>query len=311
MLQCREKRFFSGSYGVLSSLSSVKYCGKRCTVEKYNAEKNRWVCKLWGEEFNGDRILVREQNITFDSYGVPCEDIPKLPSHLKVRPTLESGNGLFCDADWQLGQVVMEENPFMVVANRGGDDINFEARWNLIDALETQRGSESHVLAAFQEMSDGGDHIVKDYIQESKDIFQKKLTMSGSSRREIREICSTKKDFVTEEIARIAKVIARWQTNSHDFATVISEGTDQCCLFLWASRMQHSCEPNCHLQVDTESGCCIIRAIRHIEAGDEMTNDYTNGDPEFHALNVKERQARLMHRGFLCKCSRCKRESGM
>lgn len=303
MLQCRERRFFLGGYADLGKLSSEKYSEQRCVIESYVPAKDRWVVKLWEPHFKAEKILVREQNILFTGFGVPCHKIPRLPSHLRVSRTPNCGNGLFCDADWAAGQVVMEEDPLMVVANRGdgSDHSNFVGQWNLYSALESDRGPESPVLKAFLEMSDGGKSFVDQHLNNA-------IAMQMSSGKNIKEEQQLRRSLPEcgTEAQFIAGVVARWQTNSHDFATC---DQDQSCLFLWASKMQHSCEPNCSLMVDSDTGCCIVRTLLQVSRGEQLTNDYFNGDEEFHALDVGERRARLSCRGFICNCDRCMRES--
>jgi hypothetical protein len=306
MLQGREKRFFPGSYAYLGKLSNGKFSEQRVVVENFVEEKDRWVVKLWKPQFNGEKILVRENHIFFECYAVPCNALPELPSHLRVSPTGDCGNALFCNAEWDCGEIIMEEAPLMIVANRGGDS-NFESRWQLYFALDSERGAKSPVLTAFREMADGGKEFVKDYLDDGKAMFKKAVASGGRSSEEVEQFCRNMPDFVQEEAERIAGVLSRWQTNSHNFATA---DVDQSGLFRWASKMQHSCEPNCILTVDSETGICITKTIKRISPGDQLCNDYMGGDPVFHAKDVKERRAVLWKRGFECACPRCKRESG-
>jgi len=289
MLRSREKQFFLGSYAYLGKLSSAKYSEQFCVIVEYVAKKDRWAVRLWQEEFEGEKILVRAENIVFHSYAVLCEDLKPLLSHLSVAPT-DDGNALFCDSHWGAGHIVMEEDPLMVVANSGGDDDSFGSQWHLHSTLESDRGPDCAILEAFQDMSICSDAFVKQHISESTSI-----------------LANLKRPDDIKDSRRIAEVLSRWQTNSHDFATT---DTDLTSLFRWTAKMQHSCEPNCVLQVDSESGVCITRTLRSISAGEQLTQDYTNDNPAFHALGVKDRRAQLSCRGFVCSCVRCIRESG-
>lgn len=289
---------------MLGKLSSEKFSGQRCVIERYVAEKDRWAVKLWPPHFKGEKILVREHNINFDCYAVADDEIAQLPTHLRVSPTPDCGNGLFCDNDMEEGQIVFEENPMMVVANLGGDR-NFEARWNLYHALEQDRGQKSTVLTEFLKFADGGKTFTDGYLADSKTLFINVLTATGRSPADIQQFCANMPDFVEEEAHRIAGVLARWQTNSHSFDTTVH---DQSSLFRFAGKMQHSCEPNCILTVDSCTGWVVYKTLRNISSGEQLTNDYMGGDPTFHALDVKGRRSRLRCRGFVCLCSRCVRE---
>jgi len=201
----------------------------------------------------------------------------------------------------------MEEDPLMVVANRGLGGSNFDCRWNLYYGIEHDRGHRCPLLLAFNEMASGGDHVIEKYREDAVLMFRNIMQSSGRSKAEIDAFCKEMPDFVKEEELRIATVLSKWQTNSHNFP--LFADMDQSCLYRYTSKMQHSCEPNCVLVIDSATGCVITRTLRKIAADEELTNDYTGGDKEFHAKNVKDRRKQLSDRGFCCLCVRCERES--
>jgi len=303
MLCGKDKRFFPGSYARLGELKNPKYRNERCVVEKYVKEKDRWIVKLWTPAFNGEKILVSEANILFECYAIPDKDVSVLPTHLHVTSS-DIGEVLICKSDWEAGAIIFEEPPLMIVANMGGDS-GFEARWQLYWALENDRGPSCAVLQAFGQLTNGGSKFVEEYMVDGRSLF-KKVVGASKSPQEVEQFCAAMPDFVEEEALRIATVLSRWQSNSHDFAALI--GVDQSGLFRFASKMNHSCECNCKLQVDSDTGACIVRASRKIKAGEQLTGDYMGGDPSFHALGVEGRRARLSRRGFVCGCTRCERE---
>lgn len=299
-----ERRFFPGSYAFLGKLSNQEYSEERCVIEKYVAEKDRWVVKLWHDKFQGECILVKAQNVRFDCYALQCEDVPPMPSHVRIQDAGKCGKALVTLIDFDTGATVFEEMPILVVANHG-DDNAFEARWNLNFAVENERGPKCAVMQAFEEMADGG--VVDEYRADAATMFDKILKTSGRSPQDIANFKENQSDFVGEEVVRIASVLSRWQTNSHNFC--VSE-QDQSGLFRWASKMLHSCGPNCQINVDPNTGLCIVTALRPIRSGEQLTNDYMGGDPAFHAAGVEERRKQLKKRGFVCSCSRCTEESG-
>jgi len=298
---------FPGCYAFLGQLNAAEYSNQRCIVKEHVAEKDRWAIKLWDPKFKGKQILVRVENITFDCFARAGEDLPKLPSHLRVSPAGVCGNGLFCEDDWPSGKIILEEDPLMVVANRDGDS-GFEARWNLYFALENDRGVKDPTLRAFREMSDGGNDFVKRHIDDATTMFKKLLKISGRNDTEVQTmfVSPEYQDFVNEEILRISAVLARWQANSHGYSV---PSQDRSALFRYTAKMQHSCDPNCSLHVHPETGRCVVTANRPIRAGDQLTNSYMGESSGFHEMNVEARRKKLATRGFVCICDRCVRES--
>eukprot|EP00933_Yihiella_yeosuensis_P083205 TRINITY_DN9739_c2_g1_i1.p1 TRINITY_DN9739_c2_g1~~TRINITY_DN9739_c2_g1_i1.p1 ORF type:complete len:361 (+),score=32.75 TRINITY_DN9739_c2_g1_i1:155-1084(+) len=107
------------------------------------------------------------------------------------------------------------------------------------------------------------------------------------------------------DVACIAGVLARWQTNCHGVS-----GNQRAVLFRYASKIAHSCKPNCVCLI-SESGCLRLRTIRPIAAGDLLTTNYVGGgDDEFTQSSVAARRQRLKKdRKFLCMCDACVIES--
>lgn len=311
MLQGNTKRYFPGSYAFLGKLSNKKYSEERVVIDRYVKEKDRWAVQLWRPEFSEEKIMVKEENLFFDCYAVPCSDVPKLPSHLSVEPTDKYDkpmNGMYVLQDWDADTIILEEDPLLIVANRGVDGSDFECRWNLYYGIEHDRGPTCPLLKAFNEMADGGDNVIKKYLGDAEIMFKNVLSSSGRSAEEIEDFCKKMPEFVEEEHLRISKVLSKWQSNSHNFP--IFDDMDQSCLFRFTSKMQHSCEPNVVLNIDKQTGGLNARTLRRIQAGEELTNSYMGEDDVFNAMSVEERRAKLAHRGFTCLCVRCVRESG-
>merc|ERR1719356_1185369 len=105
--------------------------------------------------------------------------------------------------------------------------------------------------------------------------------------------------------------------NSHGFPlpghdiNMNSAGSNESisALFRFASKMLHSCEPNCEITVDPRQGILTARAKRRIKAGDLITNSYAGNTPDFMNKNFEDRRKKLnKERGFKCICTRCIRE---
>lgn len=305
MIQGDKKRFFPESYAFLGEMSVSDYSKKRCIIQGYAADRQRWIVKLFDPQFAGKCILVKEDKVTFDCYGAPDKSLPSLPSHLGVTSMGSCGNSLFTKVPWGAGSTVLVESPMMIVAN-STEDHAFECRWNLYYALENERGPRSPLIVAFKEMSDGGPGVMNSYRQDALIMFEKILETSKKTIEDVRSAIGD--SFIDEEVDRISGVLSRWQTNSHEYKV---EEQNLSALYRYTAKMLHSCAPNCRLQQDPETGTASIITLRAVEAGEHLTNDYMGGETTgFQLLGVEERRERLKVRGFKCICKRCLIESG-
>ena len=78
-------------------------------------------------------------------------------------------------------------------------------------------------------------------------------------------------------------------------------------LFEIGSRFNHSCSPSCCRTVGSD-GRLIIRAVRPIVAGEEVTISYLK--PQALLSPITERNLKLRQYGFTCGCSRCSSSGG-
>jgi hypothetical protein len=78
-------------------------------------------------------------------------------------------------------------------------------------------------------------------------------------------------------------------------------------LFEVACTINHSCLPNCVWHTSQDGKFKIVRAIKTIQAGEELTLDYV--DCKLDPIHVR-REELLKSKGFVCDCSRCAAEEG-
>jgi SET domain-containing protein len=68
------------------------------------------------------------------------------------------------------------------------------------------------------------------------------------------------------------------QTRLHDYIFVWGEKQDQCCMALgYVPVYNHSSQSNCEYFMDYEDELILIKTVRDISAGEELTINY-NGD---------------------------------
>ncbi|RHW72865.1 TPR repeat/SET domain containing protein [Trypanosoma brucei equiperdum] len=81
-------------------------------------------------------------------------------------------------------------------------------------------------------------------------------------------------------------------------------------VYVTAARFRHSCQPNCFASfVGNPLGCSLqlcIRAMRSVQAGEELTIAYHNMT-KYKAVSAHTRRRSLVERcGFLCECIACR-----
>ncbi len=68
------------------------------------------------------------------------------------------------------------------------------------------------------------------------------------------------------------------KTRLHDYIFVWGEKNTQCCMALgYIAAYNHSYQSNCEYFMDFEDGTMMIKTVRQISAGEELTINY-NGD---------------------------------
>jgi SET and MYND domain-containing protein len=72
-------------------------------------------------------------------------------------------------------------------------------------------------------------------------------------------------------------------------------------VFPWVSYFNHSCIPNLRRYQGDDYGTLEVRAIRDIEAGEELCISYT----DLHMTTADRRSVLKDYFGFTCMCQRC------
>ncbi|GFH10530.1 SET and MYND domain-containing protein [Haematococcus lacustris] len=75
-------------------------------------------------------------------------------------------------------------------------------------------------------------------------------------------------------------------------------------MYLAASLVNHSCEPNLDVVFPRNNSTLALRAARDISRGEQLTISYL--DPEMHVA-ARQRQLHFAY-GFTCQCQRCAEE---
>ena len=120
---------------------------------------------------------------------------------------------------------------------------------------------------------------------------------------------------IVNNIDLIHKLIAIVQTNGHQYYGVPSVSytetfglpgmhtTELSALFVYASKVAHSCIPNTAYTSKTQDGCLEYKLIRPISDGEMVTFSYLE---KLFVTPTHIRREKLMEsKSFVCKCQRC------
>ncbi len=83
------------------------------------------------------------------------------------------------------------------------------------------------------------------------------------------------------------------------------EAASGTAIYITASLLNHSCDPNLNVGFPYNDGTVVLTAARDVEPGEQLTISYIDRD-----LPVPARQEQLLFSyGFKCGCDRCKEEA--
>ena len=106
-------------------------------------------------------------------------------------------------------------------------------------------------------------------------------------------------------VQELQELLMRIKTNALGFPCSDKYGTLGWSLDLYASFLDHSCSPNCKVDMD---GCgkLVVEAVREIRKGEALLISYV-AEPE--TVSYDERKKRLWETyKFACRCERCVRD---
>jgi SET domain len=121
---------------------------------------------------------------------------------------------------------------------------------------------------------------------------------------------------VSMETSKVLKLLAICNTNAHEhfgnrnqvyFETAATNGmrlgSGKSALFLYASKVAHSCNPNTSYSSKTDDGSLEYKVIQSIKAGDMVTFSYL--DKIWETPTHVRRTQLINSKSFLSQCERC------
>jgi hypothetical protein len=265
------------------------------------------------------RAFVRPKRILF---GVAHMSTLHITEGVNREAISGRGRGLVATRSFQIGEVVLEEQPLVGYhPTRGVLLGNSDGVGGLLEGLELQR-DESGKIRRFSHMGAGlmaqtllGDHtalwaklgqichatIPADHTQLADDYAD--LVKSLASNPELAVKYTEEKLRAEVPVEVYARIIGILHLNAFSVSTA-EEGMsvgDSSALFHHASFANHSCDPNVAMdELDTHGRVRFV-CRRPVEPGEELTVAYIDCD-----LPTAERREKLAWAyAFTCDCPKC------
>eukprot|EP00927_Polykrikos_kofoidii_P030115 TRINITY_DN25976_c0_g1_i1.p1 TRINITY_DN25976_c0_g1~~TRINITY_DN25976_c0_g1_i1.p1 ORF type:complete len:558 (+),score=117.15 TRINITY_DN25976_c0_g1_i1:84-1757(+) len=300
-----------------SLCSTDAYDGARGDVLHYDEGSDRYAVELIHPKFARKKLLCRPDVLEFhfavlpDMLAAAHAEVRHRPVEFKrcqgfAKEVRESdqqerfGKALVATSGFNSNDLVLVDSPFLVVSNPASSD-RWLQRWDCYFEVSkrAQTGSKD-VLAAFEEMDYGGGDVVSSLRGDAEETLSVLWATAGHV---VGREPSLPKVLVDQEVAKLATVFSRWQTNQHEFPCF--RGQQRRALYWLAPKVAHSCDPNVGWEdPDARTGRVELRALRPIAVGEVLGVNYM--DVGFLGLTVTERQKRIRtERKFSCLCARC------
>jgi hypothetical protein len=91
--------------------------------------------------------------------------------------------------------------------------------------------------------------------------------------------------------------------NLHKYEETHQTKCEKTALYLFASKVQHSCDPNVSYTSKTHDGALEYKVIKPIQAGDEISFSYITD--LYHTPTFQRRRKLQAEKDFVCMCNRC------
>jgi len=282
--------------------SKAAYEGEPCAIEAFDSEKSKWFAKFLHPRFQGAAILVDEENLSFGYCTMALKSGVDLGKVAAVDEQLCLGRGLVAQAACSKGEVLLQENPFMITA---GDVFELIRVYFMLIEESGSNPTKKKILDAFYSLALGNmpESSKKRVWQSAKEAFE---SASGGSA-----------DGSESQVATVMDQLLRWETNR--FSVKLLPNAETYALYKTVSILNHSCTPSvqsvCELKpfnpgvLVADDVCCVVRARQDLTPGDALTVNY--GPEDLLSWPVERRRKHLLeNNGFTCQCQRCLDEAG-
>ncbi|RIA81346.1 hypothetical protein C1645_790598 [Glomus cerebriforme] len=212
---------------------------------------------------------------------------------IEVKFDEKYGHGLYATRDFEQGEIVLSEKPLIVTHTLSSKrDRAFACTFDI----------DLSVFSTFKTFFDASPEIqtaiLNNFYLPPQDQLETAWSTIGSTYvdRIIKTCIKRVEAWVDIPEETFRKVFMIFTLNSHSF------DSDGSAIFVYGSKMNHSCEANTFYQsIDGQRG--VHTAVKRISKGEQITTDYLGKD------SILSRGARhkILQRTklFTCECSRC------
>ena len=96
-----------------------------------------------------------------------------------------------------------------------------------------------------------------------------------------------------------------WLSNAYPMGQDAKSGDDRQAVFLQICRINHSCQPNVAVSWHSRRGRQIVRALKPLKLGEELTVSFYGADGLTGMLHTERQQLLQAKIGFHCQCTLC------
>lgn len=222
---------------------------------------------------------------------------------------LIDNNGVEISSDESLGRIVVANKDFV---NSFG--VIVRERPALIwDAIPSQ------FLTGYQNFLQAYSQQTREIKEQVQQLFHPPLDGDSSMVNTLRPVAQQLELSHREyDVGFIHKLLTILASNAHQYygyrdesrgdlrqheSSLRAPGCGKLALYLFGSKVQHSCNPNATYTSKTPDGALEYKAVRTIKAGEQVSFSYI-GDL-FHTPTFMRREKLHCEKDFLCMCERC------
>lgn len=212
-------------------------------------------------------------------------------NHFSIVQNDTLGRTLKATKPFKVGDIVMEETPLLVYESE--NFLQFFKNYSLLNEVEKMKILDFQTYASPDEA----------HFSEFRQLLEaSKLLLSQPEYMKMLSICNLSQ-------ATAFRLIAISHINSHGFIGVslpfkeiVRKAVESSALFEIASKVSHSCRPNCNYTSKNKKGKLIYYAIRPIAVDDVISFSYL----DLSCAPTHQRRKNLRKtKDFFCCCDKC------
>ena len=291
--------------------------GCQCSIVAYSAPRGKWFVQLHsddGSEWNDQRKLVNEKALTLRYAVLPITKREMYVDMKSVNEADDQGRGLVVNQVVKAGQVLFADSPILVfsTSNKNKDEAgHYDERflaYTILGGMAGQEGNEAahEAFTMFENLGPAG-------------IVPQQLRKAALAIRDVNATDEWTAEMREGTLAVVTDVLMKFEMNQFGFDSG-DPSVGSSAVYPFTARLNHSCDPSAQIITKRdlcteanedfkpeEHGDVIVAVARNnLEPGDRLTINYPFGALGFpKEMDVRQRRALLLRKGFSCGCERC------